>query len=853
MPFQSQTVLNNLIQEALKAQDIVNGLAESGYPQDMLVKKVKEEETEIWNLVQSEVKVYDDTEHRIAEFKSTFPKIYRFLMHEKNYGKPWWAVCLFLLITAFLVFSPFFIGGFYASFVNHYIYNYADGIVLQALLGLAIFGLLQQVTFGRPLVLWNRVSYQIDALYFRLQKRTAEAIKSVTFQNDVEGLPRQKEMIEKRLLEAGIKETMRDILNAHITVSYSTTYNNPETLGLGEVLDTNRTISTVSREQLRFLFNKMPGGSIGIAGSRGAGKTTLLKTFCGPKNIFPELNEKKVLSTLVSAPVKYESRDFILYLFKQACNDLLELEGATLDGWQPLPNNGQIIRRFWPDFVKRLTFLSFLIFFCLALISRTLYVRQEYFHRVPAKPHDTVYVKIINAQKVDSGATAAKVTVASLKKDSVDSLAANHRAPISPSFMIYFFDGINKAGSASFYFNISAISCIIWLTIAFADRRSGRFFGRFRVFIREMDVTFPQSSGLAGQARAWLEKINFQQSYTTGWSGSIKFPFAEGGRNRSKTTSEKPLSNPEIVAGLADFLFKASGKYQVLIGIDEMDKMSSDASAQEFLNEIKSIFGVPGCFFLISVSENAMNNFERRGLPFRDVFDSSFDSIVYVDNFRVEDTFALLQRRVIGRPIAFFCLAHCLAGGLPRDIIRYFREITRIAIKDDHMAAIADRLVTLDIRSKLRAITADLKKFHDLEESENLLEELLKMDSETVNTGNVDRSLEALHTSMVKLKDNVKKLSQASNESGKDSPSLDDKEALLLTTEESFSYLYFITTIRTIFSGIIKEDKLEQEIKAGTFDTIAKSRQLLAVDYNASIKTTNTCRKHFGLRLLTEH
>lgn len=44
------------------------------------------------------------------------------------------------------------------------------------------------------------------------------------------------------------------------------------------------------------------------------------------------------------------------------------------------------------------------------------------------------------------------------------------------------------------------------------------------------------------------------------------------------------------------------GPPRVPVGIDELDKIESAEQAQAFLNEIKGLFGVPGCQFLVSVS-----------------------------------------------------------------------------------------------------------------------------------------------------------------------------------------------------------------------------------------------------------
>ncbi len=114
-------------------------------------------------------------------------------------------------------------------------------------------------------------------------------------------------------------------------------------------------------------------------------------------------------------------------------------------------------------------------------------------------------------------------------------------------------------------------------------------------------------------------------------------------------------------------------KGRLIVGIDELDKLPSDEKARQFLNELKAIFGVRGCYYLISISEEAMASFDRRGLPFRDVFDSSFDDVVNVSYLSLLDAQRLLNRRVV-LPIPFTCLCYCLSGGLARDLIRAARN-----------------------------------------------------------------------------------------------------------------------------------------------------------------------------------
>ena len=61
-----------------------------------------------------------------------------------------------------------------------------------------------------------------------------------------------------------------------------------------------------------------------------------------------------------------------------------------------------------------------------------------------------------------------------------------------------------------------------------------------------------------------------------------------------------------------------------------MDRLGTDTQALAFLREIKAILGVPRVYYLISVAEDVGAAFVRRGLPHRDVTDSSLDDIVHV-------------------------------------------------------------------------------------------------------------------------------------------------------------------------------------------------------------------------------
>jgi hypothetical protein len=138
-----------------------------------------------------------------------------------------------------------------------------------------------------------------------------------------------------------------------------------------------------------------------------------------------------------------------------------------------------------------------------------------------------------------------------------------------------------------------------------------------------------------------------------------------------------------------------------------MDKMESADVAQQFLNEIKGIFGVERCVYLVSISEDAMASFERRGLPFRDVFDSSFDEVLTVGPLSLEQSQLLLRRRVLGLGPAYLDLCHCLAGGLARDVLRVARQLSLQNPSDRRkppLGRVVATIVAAELTRKIHAI-----------------------------------------------------------------------------------------------------------------------------------------------------
>jgi hypothetical protein len=341
---------------------------------------------------------------------------------------------------------------------------------------------------------------------------------------------------------------------------------------------------------------------------------------------------------------------------------------------------------------------------------------------------------------------------------------------------------------------------------------------------------------LVRKALTRLRDIQFQQSYSSGWAGSLKGTIApisvETTTEAAMELSRNQMSLPEIVDRYQEFLTLASEDYVIVIGIDELDKIGSDEEAQSFLNEIKALFGQQSCFYLISVSESAMSNFERRGLPFRDVFDSSFDAIVHADYLNLERAQRLLRRRVIGVPVPFLDFCHCMAGGLPRDLIRIFR-----ALFDEHdqsnsgessLSTLCGSLIRVDLKSKLLAASISAKDTMLDLEVRQLFDSIRKLEALLDSPDCFPKSCSGLLTIS---RDLLESTSQESTQQAEFAEVAAKRERIALLRAELGAYLYYCVTLLEFFG---REDLNQETLKAaessGELERLARARQFLAIN-----------------------
>lgn len=353
---------------------------------------------------------------------------------------------------------------------------------------------------------------------------------------------------------------------------------------------------------------------------------------------------------------------------------------------------------------------------------------------------------------------------------------------------------------------------------------------------RQLDPEDTPEARLQAEADARLRSIRFQQSYSYGYSGKLAPPIGvELSADKNTTLSDKQLSFPEIVGQLRAFLeHAASVRLGVVIGIDELDKMESAEAAQRFLNEVKAIFGVPGCIYLVSVSENAMSQFERRGLPFRDVFDSSFAEILSIPPLALEESTNLMRRRTTALSAPFVDLCHVLSGGLPRDLLRTARRLVYIqaqaesaeaqrterpkvseadvmAEDERDLRSVCRQLVAEELRRKVEAVAVSARSSSLEPGTRDLIAWIRRLSAEELTPDALiehSRALPALR-----------------------GPILDDERAdarrLELLRTELAAFMYYMATVLEVFAALGSRD-VETAERNGTFEALATTRQKFA-------------------------
>lgn len=434
------------------------------------------------------------------------------------------------------------------------------------------------------------------------------------------------------IVESVIYPNVVEAINKVLGKDYWKLRVEPESEGLKKLQDPVFRVSTRSSGRLKQLLSQMDGGSIALAGPRGAGKSTLLKDFSQLSG--DQMISVRGICVYVPAPAEYVAKEFIADLFQRLCEAYLQYSRSTAamtlpDAGRPRVRHGGKFRRMialsWLT-VRALLTMGLVAWVATLLVGKAFPERSQSFEAL--------------ARWINHVQTVTRIRW--------------------PDDRWYF----------------EAVIVLIVLLVVLACWPRPRLWRRY--------MRRPEEHELTRRAREYLLRLQVDKTVTK--SASIASPITRGiafGLNRGTSVKYIPWTMPELVGQARHFMEDVSAELRILnraifIGIDEIDRIGSLEHAERFIGEIKAIFGIEGCFFVVAVAEDVGSMFSQRATAGRTIVENAFDEIVTVRPLDLEEARNLLLRRVPGFTDAFVYLVHALSGGLPRELIRMSRRLVEI-------------------------------------------------------------------------------------------------------------------------------------------------------------------------------
>lgn len=549
-------------------------------------------------------------------------------------------------------------------------------------------------------------------------------------------------------------------------------------------------ISTQVEATLQRKLDQMSGGAIAICGPRGVGKSTLLKKACqGRLGPFRQLH----FHTIVQTPANYRPEEFLLSLFQSVCRDYLALYG----------------RRPRTPFLFR---------------SRA---------RAAQSPRRLYYSALRWAQLL-AGLGLVVLAIQREVRDLVDAVYQSAH-PAAAGWAVGLQEWTLTAWQEHPVVSRLVLLAVGTLLLCWADPRSW--------------LTRRPMRRLVHDCHNYLNLLQHIQSVGTSTSLGASARALTLGFGRTSGSSSRTFTYPELVWEFRSLLSRISAierqdNWKVFIGIDELDRLGSSEQARAFLAEIKAIFDVPRVYFVLSVSEDIGSAFIRRGLPTRDITDSSLEDVLVIEARTLEESRSLLQIRVPGFTDPFVALVHALSGGLPRDLIRYTRKVTEThrRTRQPGLAALAREVLWEEAAQALAGFRALLARHDDsaanaqtVHDLHTLITLIREADSSRANPELEQRILHLAHTVHPRHPEGADPVGEPAQR-----------------WEEFSCYLYFIGTLLEVFAR--RNFAARKEAYTGTdkapadLQRLAEARLEMTVSPHSARKILEQFRVHWTLR-----
>jgi hypothetical protein len=398
---------------------------------------------------------------------------------------------------------------------------------------------------------------------------------------------------------------------------------------------------------------------IGIAGVRGAGKSSL------SKKVLDACSARGYFTLLIPSPISYEPREFLLAIFQRIVDSALQRTTAAIEGSETLVDTGRERAR---QVLRGLIVLTVGIIFSVATAaSFQYYIYQQYLSEIE-RQREGVYLNQRKATVENQlKSVESRLAAQGLSSDDEKKLSELRLDLVQEQAYLERRGGLAKVSSGD-RFGVCDRLCFQFLAILVR-----RLYIKYRRF-----VAHPEEVGLLIACREMLEVITYQATLSSTKDIALKFQWLTGKLTNNKQLAERPLSLPGLTATCTKFLADVAEVFalKVVICVDELDKITDATQLMELLKGIKGILGQDRTHFLLTISEDAMAYFSERLSADRNLIESSFEQIVYLDRIPMDIARKLIAGSVLskhqdGNNFEKNCvILWIFAGGIPREIKR---------------------------------------------------------------------------------------------------------------------------------------------------------------------------------------
>jgi hypothetical protein len=218
-------------------------------------------------------------------------------------------------------------------------------------------------------------------------------------------------------------------------------------------------------------------------------------------------------------------------------------------------------------------------------------------------------------------------------------------------------------------------------------------FVRYRIARRRRGITKLRRQAIDLLHQVAIEKSYELTSYTTGSSVAFKAFGVEAGLTGGATYMQRKRTLAELASTYMSFLSAVSEEAPVYVAIDDLDAADQVSQLHGILGALAQVASVPRCHYVIALPDTGIPDYTPD-----DKAGGRFLAIIRLKPLALGDAQQLLAGRggVASLPLAALC--HCLAGGVPRDLLRISALIgtPQSGSTDSDLPLTALRLVRLE-------------------------------------------------------------------------------------------------------------------------------------------------------------